>query len=1040
MRKLLFRYSNWIAGGIWALCCWLSCDPAFSQVPDTALFGNLRWRMIGPHRGGRTVGGCGVPQHPNVFYIGVNNGGVWKTTDFGRTWDPVFDDQPTGSIGDVGVAPSNPDIVYVASGEGIQRPDLSVGDGVYRSSDGGKTWVHLGLAEGQQIGGLAIDPHDPDRVFAAVLGHPYGPNPERGVYRSTDGGKHWEKVLYKDENTGAVQVTVDPVNPQVVYADLWAGRQGPWENGAWNGPNSGLYKSVDGGTTWHQLKQGLPDVSQGLTRIGFCIAPSDPTRLYATVAANATFGGIYRSDDAGESWKKLNSDQRFWGRGDDFAEVKADPKDKDVVYTADVVVWKSTDGGMSWNAFKGAPGGDDYHRIWINPDHPEIMLIACDQGAIVTVNGGHTFSSWYNQPTAQFYHVITDNAFPYNVYGGQQESGSIGIASRGNDGEITFREWHPVGVEEYGYVAPDPLDPNIIYGGKITRYDKRTGQVQNIAPEAIGSGKYRFLRTAPVLFSPTDPHTLYFAGNVLFKTRDGGHSWQVISPDLSRESWAIPSSVGIYNTENLKQMPRRGVIYTVAPSPVDGNTIWAGTDDGLVHVTHDGGATWKKVTPPGVADWAKVSLIDAGHGDVNTAYVAVNGIRLDDMHPHVYKTHDGGATWEEIDNGLPDDPINVVREDPRRKGLLLAGSERAVYISFNDGGRWESLRLNMPVTSMRDLVFKDDDVVVGTHGRSFWILDDIACLRQMSGETAQQDAVLYKPSPAVRVRWDTWPDTPLPGDEPAGQNPPDGAVIDYYLREAATGPVSLEIVDAAGKVVRHYSSTDSLYAIPDVNIPLYWIRPREILSGKAGPHRFVWDLHYQPLNVPASYPISAVPGNTAPSPTSPWVMPGVYTVRLKVNGKSYTQSLTVRMDPRVKTAVADLQQQHDLAMRAYRGWDSALDAFNRVRAMRVEVGQEVRGAGDSVAARLRELDGRLGALEGAGRRGPRGMRGAASGIVSFSQLQGQYATVLSLVEDADLPSTTQAIDGLRVTEAADKKARAEWAAIMHQIKTDIAKP
>jgi photosystem II stability/assembly factor-like uncharacterized protein len=1038
--KLLFRYSNWIVGGVWALCCWLSCDPAFSQVPDTALFGNLRWRMIGPHRGGRTVGGCGVPQHPNVFYIGVNNGGVWKTTDFGRTWDPIFDDQPTGSIGDVGVAPSNPDIVYVVSGEGIQRPDLSVGNGVYRSSDGGKTWVHLGLEEGQQIGGLSIDPKDPDRLFVAVLGHPYGPNPERGVYRSTDGGKHWEKVLYKDENTGAVQVTVDPVNPQVVYADLWAGRQGPWENGAWNGPNSGLYKSVDGGTTWHQLKQGLPDVSQGLTRIGFCIAPSDPTRLYATVAANATFGGIYRSDDAGESWKKLNSDQRFWGRGDDFAEVKADPKDKDVVYTADVVVWKSTDGGMSWNAFKGAPGGDDYHRIWINPDHPEIMLIACDQGAIVTVNGGHTFSSWYNQPTAQFYHVITDNAFPYNVYGGQQESGSIGIASRGNDGEITFREWHPVGVEEYGYVAPDPLDPNIIYGGKITRYDKRTGQVQNIAPEAIGSGKYRFIRTAPVLFSPTDPHTLYFAGNVLFKTRDGGHSWQVISPDLSRESWAIPSSVGIYNTENLKQMPRRGVIYTVAPSPVDGNTIWAGTDDGLVHVTHDGGATWKKVTPPGVADWAKVSLIDAGHRDVNTAYVAVNGIRLDDMHPHIYKTHDGGATWEEIDNGLPDDPINVVREDPRRKGLLLAGSERAVYISFNDGGRWESLRLNMPVTSMRDLVFKDDDVVVGTHGRSFWILDDIACLRQMSGETAQQDAVLYKPSPAVRVRWDMNPDTPIPGDEPAGQNPPDGAVVDYYLKADAAEPVTLEILDAAGKVVRHYSSTDTLYAIPDVNIPPYWIRPQDILSGKTGPHRFVWDLHYQPLNVPASYPISAVAGNTAPSPTSPWVMPGVYTVRLKVNGKSYTQPLTVKMDPRVKTAAADLQQQHDLAMRAYRGWDSAMDAYNRVRAVRMEVGQEVRGAGDSAAARLRELDGRLGALEGAGRRGPRGMRGAPSGIVSFSQLQGQYATVLSLVEDADLPPTTQAIEGLQATEAADKKARAEWAAIMRQIKIDKAKP
>ena len=1015
-----------IAGGVLALLGILSADPAFSQNPDTALFGNLRWRMIGPHRGGRTVGGCGVPQQPNVFYVGVNNGGVWKTTDFGRTWDPIFDDQPTGSIGDVAVAPSNPDIVYVASGEGIQRPDLSVGNGVYRSSDGGRTWVHLGLAEGQQIGGLSIDPHDPDRVFAAVLGHPYGPNPDRGVFRSTDGGKHWEKVLYKDENTGAVQVTIDPVNPQVIYADLWAGRQGPWENGAWNGPNSGLFKSTDGGTTWRQLTQGLPDPGQGLSRIGFCIAPSDPTRLYATVAANASYGGIYRSDDAGETWKKLNSDQRFWGRGDDFAEVKADPKNKDIVYTADVVVWRSTDGGASWNAFKGAPGGDDYHRIWINPDHPEILLIACDQGAIVTVNGGHSFSSWYNQPTAQFYHVNTDNAFPYNVYGGQQESGSIGIASRGNDGQITFREWHPVGVEEYGYVAPDPLDPNIIYGGKVTRYDKRTGQVQNIAPEAIQSGKYRFLRTAPVLFSPTDPHTLYFAGNVLFKTRDGGHSWQVISPDLSRESWTVPSSVGIYNTESLKQMPRRGVIYTVAPSPVDGNTIWAGTDDGLIQVTHDGGATWKKVTPPGVADWAKVSLIDAGHGDVNTAYAAVNGIRLDDMRPHIFRTHDGGATWTEIVGGLPNDPINVIREDPRQKGLLLAGSERAVYISSDDGEHWSSLRLNMPATSIRDLVFKDDDVVVGTHGRSFWILDDIACLRQMSPQTAKQDAVLYKPSPAVRVRWDTWPDTPIPGDEPAGQNPPDGAVIDYYLNEAATGPVSLDILDAVGKTVRHYSSTDTLYTVGDVNIPAYWIRPQQILSAQAGPHRFIWDLHYQPLNVPVSYPISAVTGNTAPSPTSPWVLPGVYTVRLVTNGKTYTKPLTVRMDPRVTTSKADLQRQHDLALRAYRGWDSALLAYNGVQGLRAELAKKIRVGGDSS---LRSLDGRLTGLEGGARRGPRGRAGAVSGTVSFSQLQGQFAAILSTLEDADLPPTTQAVAGLELTESAAKKTWAEWVEI-----------
>jgi photosystem II stability/assembly factor-like uncharacterized protein len=1030
MRKLLNGYHYLFVRVFAVILIGVIAAPVDSRGQDTSLFKNLRWRMIGPHRGGRTVGGCGVPQQPNVFYIGVNNGGVWKTTDFGRTWDPIFDDQPTGSIGDVAVAPSDPNIVYVASGEGIQRPDLSVGDGIYRSSDAGKTWTHLGLAEGQQMGGLSVDPHDPNRVFVAVLGHPYGPNVERGVYRSTDGGNTWEKVLYKDENTGAVQVTIDPVNPQIVYADLWAGRQGPWENGEWNGPNSGLFKSTDGGTTWRQLTAGLPAPAQGLSRIGFCIAPSDPSRLYATVAAGPTNGGIYRSDDAGESWKKLNSDQRFWGRGDDFAEVKADPKNKDIVYTADVVVWRSTDGGMSWNAFKGAPGGDDYHRLWINPDHPEIMLVACDQGAIVTVNGGHTFSSWYNQPTAQFYHVITDNGYPYNVYGGQQESGSIGIASRGNDGEITFREWHPVGVEEYGYVAPDPLDPNIIYGGKITRYDKRTGQIQNIAPEAVQSGQYRFLRTAPVLFSPTDPHTLYFAGNVLFKTNNGGHSWQVISPDLSRESWAVPASVGIYNTDAVTKMARRGVIYTVAPSPVDPLTIWAGTDDGLVHVTRDGGKTWKKVTPPGIADWTKISLIEAGHSDAGTAYAAVNGIRIDDMHPHIYKTHDGGVSWTAIDAGLPDDPINVIREDPKRKGLLLAGSERNVWISFDDGAHWASLRLNMPATSIRDLVFKDADVVVATHGRSFWIMDDIALLREMAPATAAQDAVLYKPDPAIRVRWNMNPDTPLPGDEPAGENPPDGAVIDYYLKGDAAGPVTLEIADAAGKVLRRFSSTDTLYKIPDVNIPPYWIRAQQILSAKGGPHRVTWDLHEQPLNVPASYPISAVVGNTAPVASSPWVMPGAYTVRLIVNGKTYTQKLTVKMDPRVKTAMTALQEQYDLALQAYRGRDSAMHAYNQVHALRADIAGLLHHSSGAVTGALQELDAKAAALEGSGRRGGRGApSGAGTQRKAFSRLQGDYAAVFTILEEADLEPTAQAVAALHATEQASRLAMADWTAL-----------
>jgi photosystem II stability/assembly factor-like uncharacterized protein len=773
---------------------------AIAQI-DSNYFNAIKWRMIGPHRGGRTVGAVGVPQEPNVFYIGVNNGGVWKTTDYGRTWFPIFDDQNTGSIGDIAVAPSNPNVIYVGSGEGIQRPDLSVGNGMYKSVDAGKTWVHLGLDDAQQIGGLAVDPNDENRVFVAVLGHPYGPNTTRGVYRSLNGGKTWERVLYKDENTGAVQVAIDPQNPNVIYADMWAGRQGPWENGAWDGKESGLYKSIDGGTTWKKLTNGLPTVQQGLGRIGFCIAPSDPNRLYATVDAGKE-GGMYRSDDGGESWKSISNDGRYWGRGSDFAEVKVDPKNKDIVYTANVVVWKSEDGGNTWKDFRGAPGGDDYHRIWINPNNSNIILIAADQGAIITVNGGATFSSWYNQPTAQFYHVSTDNAFPYNVYGGQQESGSVGIASRGNDGAITYREWHPVGVEEYGYIAADPLNPDIIYGGKITKYNKKTGQVQNIAPVAMKKGDYRFVRTAPVLFSPIDPKVLFFAGNVLFKTINGGHSWEEISPDLTRTTYDIPSSVGVYTTDAMKTMPRRGVIYTVAPSPKDINTIWCGTDDGYIQVTKDGGKKWTNVTPSAITSWSKVSIMEASHFDSKIAYAAVNRIRCDDMRPHIYKTNDGGVSWKEIVNGLPNDPINSVKEDPNTKGLLFAGSETAVYVSFDDGENWQSLKLNMPATSIRDLVIKDDDIVVGTHGRSFWILDNITSLRQLVNKAKQKENIFYKPQTAMRIRWNNYTDSPVPQEEPAGENPPDGAIIDYYLSENVNEVVTLQIKDEKNKYLR----------------------------------------------------------------------------------------------------------------------------------------------------------------------------------------------------------------------------------------------
>ena len=959
---------------------------ADAQFFNAKYFNSMQWRCIGPHRGGRTVGAVGVPSQPNVFYIGVNNGGVWKTNDFGRTWKPIFDDQPTGSIGDVIVSPSNPTVIYVGSGEGLQRPDLSVGDGIYKSTDGGKTWINTGLKDGQQIGGLAIDPKDENRVFAAVLGHPYGPNTERGVYRTTDGGKTWEQVLYKDENTGAIQVSIDPNNSNIIYADMWAGRLGPWENGAWNGKESGLFKSTDGGTTWKKLLTGLPTTEQGLGRIGFCIAPSNSNRLYATVDAGK-YGGIYRSNDAGETWENINADERLWERGSDFAEIKADPKNEDIVYTADVVVWKSMNGGKTWSAFRGAPGGDDYHRIWINPGNNNIMLIASDQGAIITVNGGETFSSWYNQPTAQFYHVSADNDFPYNVYSGQQESGSVGIASRGNDGQITFREWHPVAAEEYGYVVADPLNPNIIYGGKISKYDKRNGQSQNISPEVVRSGKYRFIRTAPVLFNPIDKKTLYYAGNVLFKTKDGGNSWQVISPDLSREHWDIPVCIVIYKNDEMKKMPRRGVIYTVAPSYVDINTIWCGTDDGLIQLTKDGGKTWKNVTPPAITSWSKVSLMDASHTDANTAYAAVNSIRLDDMHPHIFKTNDAGRSWKEIVNGLPNDPINVVKEDPLRKGLLFAGSERAVYVSFDDGENWQSLRLNMPATSIRDLVVKDNDLVIATHGRSFWILDDITPLRQLTNQLVNSSTVLYKPQTAYRVRWNMNPDTPLPQEEPAGQNPPDGAIINYYLSNNA-GNIRLEILDNKGTLIHKYTSTDTSYKIPDNNVPPYWIRPQLALAGNAGSHRFMWDMHYTPLNVPASYPIAAIYMNTAPDKTSPWVLPGMYTVNLIADGKSYVQHFEVKMDPRVKTGFKSLVIQHDLSLMCYNNIQKCITALKEIAAKQDEK------------------------LIDAGK--------------NFKKYSEVFNTIQNALQETDLPATSQVIIAAKEAENSFKGDWKKW--------------
>lgn len=1001
-RSVRCRCALWFLA---AMSAWTSVLRA-QQVP-ASLFQELRWRNIGPHRASRTKAAAGVPSQPNVFYVGVVNGGVWKTTDYGRTWVPIFDDQPTGSIGAIAVAPSDPNVIYVGSGEGLQRPDLSTGDGIYKSTDAGKTWTHLGLRDGQQIPEIIVDPGNPDRLFVAVLGHPYGPNPERGVFRSLDGGRTFEKVLYLDENTGASDLAFDPKDPNTVYAVLWESRQAPWENGVWNGPGSGLYKSTDGGNTWRRLTRGLPTYADGLGRIGIGIAPSDPSRIYATVEVRGA-GYIYRSDDAGETWTRMTTDPRIAMRPSDAAEVVVDPRNPDVVYSVTIVTWKSSDGGKTWTGFRGAPGGDDYQKAWINPLNPDIMLLTSDQGAIVTANGGQTWSSWYNQPTAAFYHVTADNAFPYRLCSGQQESGSACVASRGDDGQITFREWHPVGVEEYGYVAPDPLDPDIVYGGKVTRYDRRTGQTQFVGPKPLRTPDYRVLRTAPLVFSPVDPHTLYFASNVLWKTTDGGRHWMQISPDLTRTDSVVPPNVGIYAGQASARARHPGVIYTVAPSPRSLNTMWAGSDDGLIHVTHDGGKTWTDVTPPGLVPWAKVSIMDAGHFDTLTAYAAINTFRLDDLRPHIYRTHDGGKTWSHITSGIPDGGIvNVVREDPERPGLLFAGTEQTVYVSFDDGEHWQSLRLNLPATSIRDLIVKDGDIAIGTHGRSFWILDDISPLRQLADSVARAAAFLFRPRVAIRFRWNKNTDTPLPPDEPAGENPPDGAILDYVLGARPAGPVVLEILDAAGNLVRRFASDDPPEApVEGRNIPDYWIRPPQRLSAEPGMHRFVWDLRYPPPAVTSfSYPIAAIYRNTPREPRGPWVMPGQYRVRLTVGGSSLEQPLAVRMDPRVQTPLADLEQQFEVSLRIYRGLERDREALLEAQRVRAALAQRKAAARGPLVAAIAELDDRLAALEGRGG-GGFGFGGAVvPGQGTLAGLNGQLARLLDLVQEADAAPT-----------------------------------
>ena len=1024
--------------------------PLCAQQYDQKLFSEMRWRCIGPFRGGRTVAITGVPHQPNLFYMAPVNGGVWKSDDFGNTWNAIFDDQPTGSVGAIAVAPSDPSIVYVGSGEGLQRPDLSVGDGIYKSTDAGKSWAHLDLSDAQQITAIVVDPNNPDRLFVSAEGHPYGPNPVRGVFRSVDGGKTFEKVLYKDENTGAADVVMVPGDPQTLFAALWAARVAPWEVRSGEYfiiPGSGLYKSTDGGTAWRPITQGLPTAEDGLSRIGIAISPSNPKRMYLDVETKKDKAGIYRSDDAGESWQLVNSDHRIGGRGPGAMGIAVAPDNPDVIYVANTASWKSTDAGKTFVGWKGAPGGDDYQRIWISTENPQIIAISADQGASISVNGGTTWSSWYNQPTAQFYDVNTDKRFPYWVYGGQQESGSVATKSRSDYGEISFRDWSLPGVFEYGRAIVDPKDSNIVFGAKLTRTQQDIGEVADVAPEPVRRGEYRYNRTLPLIFSPLDPNVLFFGANILFKTTDQGRRWSIVSPDLTRESYEVPANLGAFSAGDPEKGKHRGTLYAVAPSFKEADTIWVGTDDGLIHITRDGGKTWKNVTPPALTPWAKVAILEASHFDPGAAYAAVNTFRLDDLRPHIFRARDYGTTWQEIVNGLPTNAASdVVREDPQRKGLLFAGTENSVYVSFNDGDSWQPLQLNLPHTSMRDLTIHGDDLVVATHGRSFWILDDVTPLRQLTDKLAQQPAILFAPQTALRWRWNRNPDTPLPPEVPAGTNPPDGAILDYYLAANEPGPVTLEILDSNGELVRRYASADkppSLEKLAATHpIPMYWVRPTQILSAVQGMHRFVWNLHHAPPDaLEREFPISAILHNTPLVPLGAWALPGSYTVKLTANGQSYTQPLTLKLDPRIRTSIDDLRKQHEMQMGAVEGMDDAYESLGQVKSVRSqikELSKQAHGK-EKLAKELATLDSQCAELEGGTQHSFYGVPSSGKQPENFSTLNQHFAAILAIADSADAAPTTQARAAYQDLEQSETALRRRWSVIRERDISDVNK-
>ena len=1012
------------------LCLSLLLATAAASAAEVApaLSGGLQWRLLGPFRGGRVLAVSGVRGDPKHWYFGSVDGGVWETTDTGRTWQPIFDTMPVGSIGALALAPSDQKVIYVGSGEADMRSDIAYGNGMYKSVDGGKTWAHIGLEDSHQIGKILVDPTDPDLAYVAVLGHAYGANETRGVFRTRDGGKTWQKVLYKDAATGAIDLAFG-ADAKTIYASLWQTRRPPWNvYPPSNGPGSGLYKSTDGGDTWTDIT-GDGIAREGLGHIGLAAAPSNPNILYAL--ADAKQGGLYRSDDAGAHFTLVSKDKRIWTRGWYFGGVAVDPKDPDVVYISDTAMYKSTDGGKTFLPFRGDPTGDDYHTLWIDPDDGQRMIAGVDQGAMISQNGGTTWSTWYNQPTGQFYHVITDDRFPYWIYGAQQDSGAAAVPSRSNDpyDGINMRQFKEVTAGgESGNIAPDPEDPDIVYGGNVDKLDQKTEQTADVDPTLAYPGIYRSEWTLPLTFSPKDQKALYYGNQHLFRTRDGGKHWDLISPDLTQKTLTVPPNLDAASAGNTATVgPRRGVIYTIAPSHFSVDDIWVGTDDGLIWRTGDA-KKWDDVTPKGLVPWSKVGIIEAGHFSAGTAYAAIDRHRVDDYKPYIYRTHDGGKHWDLIASGIPDGSfVNAVREDPVKPGLLYAGTEYGMYVSFDDGDHWQSLQLNLPTTSIRDMDLHhdqwNDDLVIATHGRAFWVLDDISALRQLDA-TKTAAAVLFKPANAVRLHLSAFTGTPLQADEPKAPNPPAGAILDYWLKDAATGPVTLEVLDATGKVVRHFSSAD-MHSAPDLsqisNTPEWEAVPSR-LGTEAGMHRFVWSLLY-----PAPEPLRDGAGEGGV-----WALPGRYSVKLTVDGKTYTQPLTVLNDPRVKhVSLVDLAAQQALAFKIEAERVKLSVATGEVSSVLKQLAEAEAKAPAELAVRLKAFEQAVSAATeqhavppGYGQPG-----GAPEQLGSLSYVAGAMDALQPSVQNADGPPSPDALKGYAELKAMAAKAIAGWQAM-----------